>query len=215
MIVSWNPSSLLRVSRGLSLFPASRGRSCPFVLTKENDKRRRYTIKAPLIPLPYKPHWFTIQRQSCNKHLIPLSRQESIYTEFEWSCDIPIFLSSLFSSPIKAAPNSFDPLVNLSNDLLSESLQPTSSEADLGIPRSATKHTSTSRKKSQYLQKLKVLNQNCNSIRSQHKSGFFKAKVEDEKPHIIIATESKLDDSIRNSEVFPSDYEIFRKTGKM
>ena len=31
------------------------------------------------------------------------------------------------------------------------------------------------------------------------------------KPHIIIGTESKLDDSIRNSEVFPSGYEIFRK----
>ena len=81
-------------------------------------------------------------------------------------------------------------------------------------PRSATKRTFTSRKKSQYLQKLKVLNLNCNSIRSQNKSGLFKAKVEDEKPHIIIATESKLDDSIRNSEVFPSDYEIFRKDRK-
>ena len=96
------------------------------------------------------------------------------------SCDTPIFSNSLFSSPIKAASNSFDPLVNLSNDLLSESLQPTSSEADLGRPRSATKRTSTSRKKSQYLQKLKELNLNCNSIRSQHKSGLFKAKVEDE-----------------------------------
>ena len=56
-----------------------------------------------------------------------------------------------------------------------------------------------------------MLNLNCNSIRSQHKSGLFKAKVEDVKPHIIIGTESKLDDSIRNSEVFPSGYEIFRK----
>ena len=35
----------------------------------------------------------------------------------------------------------------------------------------------------QHLQKLKVLNFNCNSIRSQHNSGLFKAKVEDVKPH--------------------------------
>ena len=54
------------------------------------------------------------------------------------------------------------------------------------------------------------LNVNCNSIRSQHKSGLFKAKVEEEKPHIIIGTESKLDESVKNSEVFPSGYDIFR-----
>ena len=51
--------------------------------------------------------------------------------------------------------------------------QPLQSDcANLRKPRSTTtpKHTSTSRKRSQYLQKLKVLNLNCDSIRSQHKS---------------------------------------------
>ena len=127
---------------------------------------------------------------------------------------VQVMIHQSFQTHCLVAPSKLHQTPAIHSSILSESLQPTSSEADLGSPRSATKHTSTSRKKSQYLQKLKVLNLNCNSIRSQHKSGLFKAKVEDEKPHIIIANESKLDDSIRNSEVFPSDYEIFRKDRK-
>ena len=37
------------------------------------------------------------------------------------------------------------------------------------------------------------------------------SRVENEKPFIIIGTESELDESIKNSEVFPSGYNIFRK----
>ena len=55
-----------------------------------------------------------------------------------------------------------------------------------------------------------MLSLNCNSIRSQHKSGLLKTLIDSEKFHIILGCDSKLDSSISRNEVFPQDYKINR-----
>ena len=55
---------------------------------------------------------------------------------------------------------------------------------------------------------LSVLYFNARSIKN--KIAEFQARVNVEKPHIIAITESWLDDSFNDGEVFPSDYSVFR-----
>ena len=55
---------------------------------------------------------------------------------------------------------------------------------------------------------LSVLYFNARSI--QNKIAEFQARVDIEKPHIIAITESWLDDSFNDGEVFPTEYSVFR-----
>ncbi|KAG1684579.1 hypothetical protein GQR58_009384 [Nymphon striatum] len=83
---------------------------------------------------------------------------------------------------------------------------------DQALSSTPTKTTKKqTHKHKQKLPKLKVLSLNCNSIRSQRKSGMLKILIDQEKPHIILGSESKLDSSIENTEIFHNEYEIFRK----
>ena len=118
----------------------------------------------------------------------------------------PIFSDSLFETSLDSF-NSYSSLESLSQELSSQELSLQSSFTTPSNDRSKEKK----RSKKNNLTKLKVLSLNCNSIRSQHKKGLFKTLIDSEKPHIILGSESKLDSSISNGEVFPCEYKIFRK----
>ncbi len=66
----------------------------------------------------------------------------------------------------------------------------------------------TTDSKSNSIDKLSVLYFNARSIKN--KIADFHARVDVEKPHIIAITESWLDDTFNDGEVFPVDYSVFR-----
>ena len=58
---------------------------------------------------------------------------------------------------------------------------------------------------------IKILTININSIKGEEKNTKFTGLVALEDPDIIIGTESKLDPSMKNAEIFPENYDIVRK----
>ena len=89
-------------------------------------------------------------------------------------------------------------------------MQSISLEVHLERLRVIPNHTYTKRKLAVSAE-IKVLYLNCNSIPSQHKSGLFKAKIEDEKPHITIGTESKRESEIVKYSPVTMKYFVDRK----
>ncbi|CAC5382057.1 unnamed protein product [Mytilus coruscus] len=79
------------------------------------------------------------------------------------------------------------------------------------------KHTSTPKREKQEKRNkpfipLRILNVNCQSIRNkQHQ---IQNLIDNTKPDVMIMTETWLDSSITNSQIFPSDYNIYRKDRK-
>ena len=59
--------------------------------------------------------------------------------------------------------------------------------------------------------RIKVLVVNCRSLKSQQKQRLFNILLSTEQPDIVLGTESHLDKSFNNAEVFPAPYEAFRK----
>ena len=58
---------------------------------------------------------------------------------------------------------------------------------------------------------LTVIVINCNSIRSQQKQCLFHSVIDTEKPDIIIASETHLNPTFKNSEVLPNGWDAYRK----
>ena len=58
---------------------------------------------------------------------------------------------------------------------------------------------------------LRILNLNCCSLRSDAKKASFLALVSEHNPDVICGTESHLDQSFYASEIFPDEYDVFRK----
>lgn len=160
----------------------------------ESNPSPQYKFPCGVCSKPVKTSQKSICCDSCDRwyHTQCCSVGDHIYdtlanSSCSWiccDCGLPNFSDSLFSTSMEwGLNNSFSSLSSTDSDL-SNHLTPSSNN----------EHLSSQRERKQNLRKLKVLNLNCNGIRSQHKSGLFKAKVEDEKPHIMIGTESKLDE---------------------
>ncbi|CAC5393845.1 unnamed protein product [Mytilus coruscus] len=96
--------------------------------------------------------------------------------------------------------NSFSPLEDtLNNSTETQNRKPL---------HSSTPKRNNVKEKHKPFTSLRILNVNCQSIRDkQH-------QVDSIKPDIIIATETRLDQSITNSHICPQEYNIYRKTGK-
>ena len=131
-------------------------------------------------------------------------------SSFVWlcpSCELPHYSHSLphsassISSPT-SSHNSFSTLGSLSPNTTLDSLN-SSGSSPLAASSPQRNHTNPKH--------LKVLTINCNSIVSQSKAGQFISLVTTEDPDIIIGTESKLDNTIANGEVFPQNYCVLRK----
>lgn len=115
-------------------------------------------------------------------------------------CGLPSFSNSLIDTSLDLF-NSFSLLDSLLQEF-SSLQQSTFTETSNDKPnkeRCSNKNN---------LKKINILSLNCNSIRSQHKSGLLKTLIDSEKLHIILGCDSKLDSSISRNEVFPQDYKI-------
>ena len=53
---------------------------------------------------------------------------------------------------------------------------------------------------------LKIININVNGIKGMDKKAYLHAFIDENKPDIVIGTESKLDSSCKNAEIFPDGY---------
>ena len=58
--------------------------------------------------------------------------------------------------------------------------------------------------------RIKILLINCRSIKSKTKQRQFNTLLSTEQPDIVLGTESHLDNSFKNAEIFPSTYEVIR-----
>ena len=128
------------------------------------------------------------------------------------SCGLPNFSSSLFSSFNLSTSNSFS---CLSDSSLSSVGSPAPSREPLatstpkrgGPPKKAPQTTKQTN--------LRVLMVNCQSICNKVQE--FHHVLESTQPDIVLGTDSWLNPSIANSEIFPPDYTAFRndrKSGK-
>lgn len=70
---------------------------------------------------------------------------------------------------------------------------------------------SSSPKRHKHRPSLKILQINCNSIRSSVRNALFRAHVDLHNPDIILGCESKLDQSVPTYECFPTHYTVYRK----
>ena len=128
-------------------------------------------------------------------------------TSYVWlcvNCDQPSF-SQPDSSLDLDSRNSFS--------ILSQE-SPSTGPPDLSAQSSTPQSNSSQHQrllKRQPKDSLKVMSINCRSLRSSSKRVEFSTLVEIEKPDIIFGCESHLDSCIHTSEIFPSNYEIFRK----
>ena len=67
----------------------------------------------------------------------------------------------------------------------------------------------TTKRNSTHGKKLKIINTNCQSISA--KRDRFLAELDLSKPDIVVRTESWLDPDIASGEVFPPNYQVFRR----
>ena len=119
-----------------------------------------------------------------------------------YRCGSPNFSSALFDSSLLDLSNSFEPLSQLSDRDQSAASSP-------GPPNhtsSPVKPKVTSRSASK---PLRVLNINCRSLKNT-KEHFWNA-VDGVKPDVILGTESWLNTEVKDNEVFPPGFNIYRK----
>ncbi|XP_077997350.1 uncharacterized protein LOC144450581 [Glandiceps talaboti] len=141
------------------------------------------------------------------------------------TCGLPNFSNSLFSITDLDISNSFDVLSSHDEtDNTSQYMPPLMSSSPHGPTLNKCKRktsASTNRSHKQYNRRhkqtskcptpksLKFLNLNCQSVRAKLPN--FLSLIDSEKPDIIIGTESWLNKNITNGEIFPDDYQAFRR----
>ncbi|XP_072021618.1 uncharacterized protein [Amphiura filiformis] len=135
-------------------------------------------------------------------------------TKLEWiccQCGLPNFSSSLFANSDLELSNSFDCL-STSSDINSDAnscIHNSSTELP-SSPLASSSPTVNKRKKPKGVRKqLKVLVVNFQGLRS--KSADLACCIEQHSPDIIIGSETHLDPSINNNELFPQGYSVIRK----
>ncbi len=175
---------------------------------------------------PVKINQKGVQCDGCDfwYHTKCCSMSDEIYntmvnTSFVWlcvNCGQPTFSDPELSLDI-SSHNSFSLLSPISSDSpsqISQTLSSSTCAINTSIFHSPrTKQHPSNRKSTSKpsLNSLRVMSVNCRSLRSTTKRAEFSSLIEAEKPDIIFGSESHLDNTIHNGEIFPSSYEIFRK----
>ncbi|XP_045210521.2 uncharacterized protein LOC123561924 [Mercenaria mercenaria] len=135
-------------------------------------------------------------------------------------CGLPNFASSLFeSSSIVDSENSIS---NTSTDVSDIQSPTTTIQHPLfsSTPSGKSRHASSAHsnrapkqiRRKQNIQHLKIITPNCQSVKSKNLG--FQVMMSTVKPDIVLGTESWLKSHIKNSEVFPPDYKVYRKDRK-
>lgn len=119
-------------------------------------------------------------------------------------CDNPNYHSLCYGSTAIQTSKNFSLLDELMN---------TSGEQNIPNPvHSSTPKQKDKRKRKEPFMPLRILNVNCQSIKNkQHQ---IQNLVDSTKPDVIIATKTWLDPTITNSQIFPPNYNIYRKDRK-
>ena len=127
---------------------------------------------------------------------------------FVWicpSCGMPSFSSSFFLDSETSVSNSFSPLA--SNDSNSATFNHPASSTPLEAKKSSNSTINQHRVKKG--SKYKVMSLNLNGIRSKIRP--FHELLLAEKPDIVICQETRVDNSVLSSEIYPPDYIAYRK----
>ncbi|XP_053395970.1 uncharacterized protein LOC128556094 [Mercenaria mercenaria] len=165
--------------------------------------------------------WYHAQCQGMSSHMYNFYSDHS--DEF-WECHkcgIPNFASSLFENSSVADSN--NSISDVSSDLpclkspTATIQHPLHSSTPTGKSSHPVTNIQTNRapkqiRRKQNIQHLKIITANCQSVKSK-KLGFL-AMLTTVKPDIVLGTESWLKPHIKNSEVFPPDYKVYRKDRK-
>ena len=136
------------------------------------------------------------------------SYEELNHTGVLWICyayGLPNYsLGHLFTDNSIELSNSFHSLASLNDE-----------NEQLGTPKAAssplTKHKGKTTHKTNKVRprSLRLLVINCQSIKAKRES--LATCIDTHQPHIVIGTESWLDNTIFNSEIFPANFTAFRK----
>ncbi len=119
-------------------------------------------------------------------------------------CGLPNFSSTLFNSPPSiASTNRFDSLSSFS-DMSNSPGQPLAASSP-----SDTTHQTRQPPHRRRVAPLTVLVINCQSI--VNKKALLSTTIDSHKPDIIIGTESWLRNDIHTSEIFPSNFDVYRR----
>ena len=137
------------------------------------------------------------------------------HPSYVWFCctfGLPSFSSSLFLSEIETS-NKYDVLsdsTHCSKDLTDS--QPTVWSPGPPLQSSSPSHIQQRKRKGKVPRNIKILNINCQSVSA--KKGKFLTVIEDENPDIVVGTESWLTPNLYSGEIFPQQYQVFRKDRK-
>lgn len=116
-------------------------------------------------------------------------------------CSLPNFSNSFFNdSSILSDPNPYD--------LLSDSVSENGDNIADSESEPTNRNKPTNKPKSK---PIKIMVINCNSILSTDKRTQFMSTVEAEGPDVVIGTESHVDASVSDGEIFHPGYDVYRK----
>ena len=157
--------------------------------------------------------WFHAYCIGLSSNIFKALAKHPSYSWICCNCGLPNFSSSLLESKVKTK-NSFDSLLDTMD--MSDIVGSISSGCDIGSPTRASspiKATQATLKASckprTKTKTIKIVNVNCQSIRSKL-AGYLHFS-EEEDPDVIVGTESWLNPSITNGEIFPTNFQVFRK----
>ena len=159
--------------------------------------------------------WFHVKCLSMNRDIYKILEQHESYSWICCNCGLPNIHTSFFDTEQFCSENIYDSLSSI------DSLPPDLNFKEPIKASSPTKISSTlrqgndeprkinSQKSKPKQRSLKILNVNCQSIRAKLAS--FQHLLQDETPDVVIGTESWLHENIVTGEIFPSNYQVFRK----
>ena len=163
------------------------------------------------IQCDYCDGWY--HSKCCMNDLIYDAMANSCCLKICYDCGLPSFATSLFDySGCMKTSNRFSPLAHMHSQAqnMDDSV---SYQTSRGLPSSTStpKKTSSlpSAQSAQKSRRLRLLNVNFRSVVNTIDQ--FHAMVDSVKPNIIVGTESWLRPDIMNSEIFPSNYTVYRR----
>lgn len=159
--------------------------------------------------------WYHVSCMNMNT-IVYESLANSSVTWVCCQCGMPNFSDSMFSNSDIALSNSFsslssdtgdDTITSVNDSSRSPPLASSSPKGDKGTP--GVKNPTSKRKAKPKRSNVKVLVINFQGIRG--KFADIVCCIDLHKPDIIVGTESHIDSSVKDSELFPPDYQVIRK----